>query len=181
LEKRKVAVIIGSKSDLPQCLVGLRVLENSQKQEEITIMANDVLVSSIHRATRETLDFLTAMSGADQPPDIIITGAGMANHLTGMCDAYLRYCLRDTKIVIVGVAFYDRTCQDNNLAARLSISQVPDTQVIYSDDAGTFIGSDGFRRACEFAIKGELPVLTLPEPKPQERLRFSEAIAIAER
>ena len=172
---RNVAVIIGSKSDLPQCLDGLQFLQEAFKAGGIELYLGSVLISSIHRATDDTLNQLGSMS-AYGDVDVLIAGAGWANHLTGVCDAYLRYGLEDDKIVVIGVAFEDQKYQGHTVAAVSSIVNVPGTQVVYQDDQGIFIGANGFTRACRFAIEGELPEIRIPEPRPQEWLSLAEAI-----
>lgn len=173
---RRIAVILGSKSDLSQCCSGLELLEAACLRGEIEM---GVVISSIHRATDETLQYLRFLSREEEPPDVLITGAGWANHLTGMCDSYLRYQMRNDKIVVVGVAFEDLGNDLHTLAAKLSITEVPGNQVVFDDERKNFVGSDGFTRACEFAINGLLPTITLPLPRPSELLSLKDAISEA--
>lgn len=177
--ERKVAVMVGSLSDLKQCLAGLATLRDASDHGTIELLGNMILVSSIHRATEVTLQQIRTYHELEQPPDVLIAGAGWANHLTGMCDAYLRYALQDTKIVVVGVAFEDPSNEFHTMAARLSITEVPGNQVVFSDGQSNFIGANGFLRACRFAISGQLPVITLPDPRPPKALTLDKAIEIA--
>ncbi len=80
---------------------------------------------------------------------------------------------------MIGVAFQDPNNAIHTQAAELSISEVPGTQVVFNDGWARFIGPDGFRRACQYAISGELPVITLPEPRPPVSLTLEQAIAEA--
>jgi len=173
---RKVAVVIGSQTDLPQCKEGLTLLQNAVESGQIQLYLDSVFISSIHRATDDTLNQLADISKSEDV-DILITGAGWANHLTGVCDAYLRYGLDDVRTRVIGVAFEDKDDQTHTQAAVASIVNVPGTQVIYQDDGGIFIGADGFTRACQFAISDELPVIKLPEARPQVRMSLADAIA----
>jgi phosphoribosylcarboxyaminoimidazole (NCAIR) mutase len=175
---RRIALILGSKSDLPQCCKGLELLEAARLRGEIE-MSRGVVVSSIHRATDETLKHLRFLSRDEESLDVLITAAGWANHLTGMCDSYLRYELYNSRIVVVGVALEDLDNNCHTLAAKLSITEVPGNQVVFDDERKNFIGSDGFKRACEFAMNGLLPTITLPSPRPQETFSLKEAIAEA--
>jgi len=178
---RRIAVIVGSRSDLPQCKTGLEVLQAARERGQIQgqIAAVRVWVSSIHRNTREVIDRLNTLPSIHPPCDVIITAAGWANALTGIVDSYLRYALGDARIVVVGVALEDPGNVRHTQAAELSITEVPKTQVVYRDARGIFLGADGFRRACEFAVSGELPKITLPEPPRAEDITLSEAIEIA--
>jgi hypothetical protein len=133
------------------------------------------LVVSIHRNTPVVLQQLTAWSKYNYI-DVLIAGAGMANHLTGICDAYLRYTLENDHIVVVGVAFSHENPM-NTKAAIMSITQVPGTQVVFDD----FVGLYGFHRACVFAVTGELPQIKLPEPKIHQSLSLADAIALSEK
>lgn len=56
----------------------------------------------------------------------------------------------------------------------LSIFDVPDTYVIFD---GNHIGSSGMCHACELAIRGNLPHITLPDPDKKPHGTFNwEAI-----
>lgn len=183
MSPRRIAVIIGSRSDLPQCLDGLRMLQAAHDRGEIEMVTighdgtyGEVLVASIHRNTIVAMEALNRCSQLEHPPDVLIVGAGWANHLTGMSDAVLRYLIGDTRIVVIGVAFEDPKDDRHTMAAVLSISEVPNTQVIYKDEEGQFVGPDGFRRACEFAVSGDLPKITEPEPRPPSGLSLDEAV-----
>ncbi len=171
--KRRIAVLIGSQSDLKQCGEGLKILKSAVEEEIVEVV--DLRASSIHRAMTLTLAHVRDKADID----VMITGAGWANHLTGVTDAYLRYALENTKVVVIGVAFEDAKNPKHTQAAILSITEVPGTQVVFEDAEGEFSGPDGFRRACQFAVSGELPVLTIPEERPPVRFTLDEAIAIA--
>lgn len=175
---RRIALILGSKSDLSQCCNGLELLEAARLRGEIE-MFHGVVISSIHRATDETLKHLRFLSRDEELLDVLITAAGWANHLTGMCDSYLRYELYNRRIVVAGVALEDFNNPRHALAAELSITEVPSHHVVFNDKDGKFIGSDGFRRACGFAISGQLPIITLPRPRSQETFSLKEAITEA--
>lgn len=165
---RRIAVLIGSDSDLPQCKEGLEFLQSMKDKGEVGV---EVLTASIHRNTDFVLNFLKETNNRI---DVIIAGAGMANHLTGMCDTYLRYNLRNTRTVVVGVAFGSNNPEDV-WAAKLSITRVPGTQVVFDGHTG----SEGFLRACAFAAVGVLPKITLKEPKPTKNRTLQEAIVEA--
>jgi phosphoribosylcarboxyaminoimidazole (NCAIR) mutase len=172
MEKIRIGIMVDSDSDLKsQCLVGLQLL---QKNKSVEVVA--IITASIHRNTKEVLFNIEQWTPR---VDIWIVGAGWANHLTGTAEAYLRYALKST-IPVIGVAFTDGDNVIHNEAARLSVTEVPGTQVIWQDALGQFIGPYGFERACKFAANGKFPKIELKEPKPvqirtlQETLEFIE-------
>ncbi len=174
-KKRKIGIIIGSDSDLAQCEMGLKYLIKVQNDGRIKLGFVDI--GSQHRHTLAVQGYLSAYSL--QPPhekvDVLIVGAGMANHLTGCCDAFLRNVLKDEDIVIYGVAFEDEKSAENTRAAILSIAKVPGTQVIFND----YVGEAGFTQACLDAVKDSLTELYLKPIKPPQRLTFEEALALS--
>ncbi|MEK7142667.1 MAG: AIR carboxylase family protein [Patescibacteria group bacterium] len=175
---RRIAVILGSQSDLPQCHGGFTLLQQACTERKIELVG-DVQITSIHRAAEDTLAQVREYHDSNNPPDVLIAGAGWAAHLPGILDSYLRYEVADIQIVVVGVAFEDNDNPEHTQAAKLSISEVPGTQVVFGDAAGQFVGADGFWRACQFAIDGELPTIILPEPRPPEHLTLEAAISAA--
>lgn len=167
---KKVAIIIGSVSDLSQCDLGLRYLNSLGDDVDV----EGVYIRSQHRNAIDLQKLLKKLSRFKV--DAIITGAGWANHLTGCCDAYLRYELLDTRIVVVGVAFEDTNNTTNTKAALLSVSQVPGTQVVFKNEQGQFVGRNGFLEACKTATKTVLPKIYLPLTKPTIDLQLEEAL-----
>lgn len=83
---RKIGVILGSQSDLPQCLGGLTLLQRACEAEKIELHGRLVQISSIHRATEHILKQLSLYHLSNNPPDVLIAGAGRAAHLPGMLD-----------------------------------------------------------------------------------------------
>ncbi len=168
---RKIAVIIGSLSDLQQCGHGLHQLAKYQAEGSAQVFG--VYIRSQHRNTLETQELLKELVNVGV--DAIVVGAGWANHLTGCCDAFLRYTLRNNSVRVIGVAFRDESQARRTQAAVLSITEVPGTQVAFED----YIGADGFYRACQKAAQGELGVIKLPEPKPAKDFRLEEAVSLS--
>ncbi|MBL7057847.1 AIR carboxylase family protein [Patescibacteria group bacterium] len=169
---RRVMVIVGSDSDLPQCARGLKHLIEAKTAGLITtIKGKEIITASVHRHLLTVQRALLLRNELD----VIIAGAGMAAHLPGMIDSILRYELEDYRLVIIGVAFSGKT-KKANLAARLSISQVPGTQVVFEDGHGFYFGEEGFSRACKFAISENLPIIKKPDPRPTYSREFAEVI-----
>ena len=170
--KRIIAVMVGSESDLKKCLKGLKYLKD---MEDRHIIGNiEVGVYSIHRNTERVLAKVRSL--VRRKVDVLIVGAGMANHLTGTVDAYLRHTLKNSHVVVVGVAF-EGINEAHNMAATLGISCVPGSQVVFEN----FCGSEGFFRACKFAVIGNLPLIKIPESKPTATYSLAEAIEFVEK
>jgi len=169
---KKVAIIIGSQSDLKQCVGGLKLL---QDHPEIIV---NVFVRSQHRNTLDLQQLLQEL--VQLKYDVIIAGAGWANHLTGCVDAYLRYTLRDATIPVIGVAFSDPKNNRHTRAAVLSMTEVPGTQVIYKKTEAIFIGPEGFWGACQLAINGKLPKIELPQGKEALDLNLDTALKMGQ-
>ncbi|MFA6417024.1 MAG: AIR carboxylase family protein [Patescibacteria group bacterium] len=173
---RKIAFITGSKSDLSQCRGGFELIKEYMKDHPGEIEIIGIYVRSQHRNTLETQELLREL--ANMEVDVVIVGAGWANHLTGCSDAFLRYTLKNDRLVVIGVAF-DGGNEDRNKAAVLSITEVPGTQVVFEKDKHVYFGAVGFLNACLFAITGELSKIKLPEPRPIMDLTLEEALEIS--
>jgi|SRR5680860_82904 len=171
---RKIAIITGSLSDLSQCRLGFKILKEYGPEVEIV----GIFIRSQHRNTLETQELLKSL--AEMKVDVVIIGAGWANHLTGCSDAFLRYTLKNDRLVVIGVAFEDAKNEKHTQAAVLSMTEVPGTQVTFGNHGFANIGLSGFANACVFAATGELPKIKLPEPKPIMDLSLEEALKIAE-
>ena len=170
---KKIAIIIGSQSDLPQCRWGLEML--ATYKDEVQVVG--VYVRSQHRNMEEVKQLLLELLRLKV--DAAIVGAGWANHLTGCCDAFYRFTQSTTQIPIIGVAFQDLENEKHTQAAILSITEVPGTQVIYQDNEGAFVGPQGFLRACQFVINGQLPEIKLPASKKTMDLSLEEAVRLS--
>jgi phosphoribosylcarboxyaminoimidazole (NCAIR) mutase len=168
---RRIAIMIGSDSDLPQCKKGLVCLADAVRAGRAEVV--EVITASIHRNTEYVLEKLLSLVGKI---DVLIAGAGWANHLTGTADAFLRYTLKDASIVVIGVAFVDKDSEMRTVTAELSITNVPGTQVVFEN----FIGEEGFFKACFFSVEGELPAITLKDPKPPITRTLEEALKAAQ-
>jgi phosphoribosylcarboxyaminoimidazole (NCAIR) mutase len=176
--KRRIAVLVGSDNDLvKQGYAGIAFLAKQAEAGEIEMLGVETL--SVHGVHDEWREYVGERH-ARQDVDIIIAGAGMAAHLPGMTDAVLGHALKDKQIHVVGVAFDDKADPENTRAAELSIARVPGTRMVYGDAAGQFTGSDGFLRACQFAVWGEFPALDLPNPRKRQSRTIAEMLRMIE-
>ncbi len=168
--KRRIGAIVGSDSDLKQCVPGIDFMLNKHLYGNVELAWFDT--SSQHRNTLTLQGILTAYATLpeDQRVDVLIVGAGLANHLSGCSDAFLRYTLRNDRIVVIAVAFEGKD-QRETMAAVYSITYVPGTQAVFKD----YIGIDGFLQACRDALEMELPEIKLPAVKPWTRRTWLEA------
>lgn len=169
--KRRIAILHGSDTDLPQMKQGVDLLASvlATGLFEITVAYR----VSIHRNDDELLKWLDERHHLNDV-DVMVMGAGCAAHLPGVCDAHLRYHWGNDRIVVVGVGFEDPHNWRNSAAAELSISQVPGTQVVCGDELGHFIGEDGFLRACRYAVGKSLLQIILPARKLSQKRTFEE-------
>lgn len=170
--------MIGSDSDLPQCVDGFKILKEAESLGKAQVVV--VFTNSIHRNRKATLKNLRALTrqNADDKVwvEVWVIGAGKANQLTGMCESELRYELRNDVAHVIGVAFRGKTRQ-STLAAILSIIEVPGNQVIF--DRKRHVGRKGFANACYDAVYADLPEIKLPAPKPTATRTLIAAISAA--
>ena len=103
MARRKIAVIHGSDSDLQQMLPGLTKLQEAATKDDPQIEVANVYSCSVHRNPESWLDFLETVTGTGV--NVVIAGAGWANHLTGMTDKWLRNWAENYRVVVIGVAF----------------------------------------------------------------------------
>lgn len=157
--KKKIGVMIGSISDLPQCREGIEYLLQAELAGKIQFLG--LFVNSIHRNTVKVLENLHTHTQVIEV-DRWIVGAGMANHLTGTCDAFLRYGLKSTAPVFGAIFEASKDVEKNRQAAILSITQVPGTQVVFDSENPTFL------KACEQAVEIEEVLIEVSQPKPTE-------------
>lgn len=103
----KVAVVMGSDSDLPVLKSCIRLL----KEFGISV---DVMVCSAHRTPDRASEF--AKNAEDNGIDVIIAAAGKAAHLPGVLAAY-------TPLPVIGIPIKSSTM--DGLDSLLSIVQMP--------------------------------------------------------
>jgi len=184
ITERKVAVMVGSDTDLKQCADGLDYLKLLHSTGCIRVYG--VYTNSIHR-NMFTVLFNLIMLWLMRV-DAIIVVAGWAAHLPGMCEAFYRYVLRDVRIRIIPVAAdadptkpHDAKVIKRNLAAIYSISEVPKHQMILSNGKDVCFGSAGFLQACHMIIEiDDLEPVVLPEKKSAFKRTITEVPIIAD-
>lgn len=106
-EENKIAVIMGSDSDLPVMQEAVTVLKEFRIPYEL-------LVLSAHRTPEETLNY--AQKTFEKGIKIIIAGAGGAAHLPGVMAAF-------SPLPVIGVPI--KTATLNGLDSLFSIVQMP--------------------------------------------------------
>lgn len=158
----RIDMVFGSKSDLPQTDKGMRFLKvgiNAPVRQSII---------SCHRNPKE-LDTFAATCDAD----IVFAGAGEAAALPGVLKALLcKY--GKGHIPVIGVAFKGKDWKAD-LAARLSIENLPGQPVELDENGNAYFGPEGFEAACIAAINNEfLPKMN--EAKPAELGAWMELI-----
>lgn len=169
---RKIGVILGSENDLVQCGDGLRALRERTTGNHPDVIVPFVDAISLHRNT----DYLFARLRripSEREVDVLMLAAGWAAHLPGTADAYFRYQLKNSRLVVYAVAMEDPEDPVHTDAAVLSITEVPGTKVVFRN----YVGSDGFHRACLDAMNDELKPILLPAPRNHKEFSLDDAIA----
>ena len=103
----KVAVVMGSDSDLPVMADAVRVLEDLGVEAEM-------IISSAHRTPDRTMEY--ARAAVDRGIEVIIAGAGGAAHLAGVIAAF-------TPLPVIGVPI--KSSSLDGLDSLLSMVQMP--------------------------------------------------------
>ncbi len=165
---KKIGVMVGSISDLPQCEEGLKLLREAEDAGKVEMIV--FCVNSIHRNTEDALKNLhdyTLIFGVER----WIIAAGMANHLTGTCDAFLRYGM-NSEVPVFGAVFQtkDDVGEINFQTACRSITQVPGHQVVFDPDYPLFAD------ACYKAIEMEEVIIHSREPKEVKTFSTVDAV-----
>ena len=128
--KRKIAVVLGSDSDLPQVRKGLELLDEMQ-------VARDLRILSAHRTPEDVREFARA---AHEKYDVVIAAAGGAAHLAGVISSH-------TKLPVIGIPIETRAL--GGLDSLLSTVQMPGGVPV----ATVSIGEAGALNACVLACR----------------------------
>ena len=142
--KPRVAVIMGSDSDLPVMAEAAKILGDFGIECETTIV-------SAHRTPERLFDF--ARGAADRGLEVIIAGAGGAAHLPGMVASL-------TTLPVIGVPVRSKTL--DGLDSLLSIVQMPPGVPVAT------VGIDGARNA------GLLAARILATSRPELAFRIAD-------
>ena len=130
MSKAKVAVVVGSQSDLEAASAGVEILKRLEIEHELHIY-------SAHRTPKQTLEF--AKTARQKGFKVLIVGAGMAAHLAGVIAAH-------TLLPVIGVPIDGRL---EGLDALLSTVQMPGGIPV----ATVTIGRSGFVNAALLAAE----------------------------
>ncbi len=148
-QKRGIAIICGSESDLPDIKSVCGPREN--------IRLN---VVSCHRNPEELVDLVRDMQGVD----VIIGVGGKALALPGVIDAWAHHFKKNIRVA--GVALGEEGSNEL-LAAQLSIEELPSQPVIVDEFTGrAYVGSSGLRKLIQRIDEGELPPAKPRKEKP---------------
>lgn len=164
-KKRKIAVLIGSRSDLKHIRSGINALRIAKMRGLIDWDRLDIC--SAHRNPEELRTLLATYSNIGI--DAIIAVAGKLAALFGDVDAHLRNVLGITETRVIAVPLKGNT-ERSSLAALYSVLEVPNHKLIFKDE---FFHDP--TTAFDYAIKGDLPEIELEVQKPREYLNAAEA------
>lgn len=149
--KPKVAVVVGSESDFTQISDGISWLKNSGAICGVNVM-------SCHRNPDEVRDFATHPTY-----DLVIAGAGEAAALPGIIKSWLSK-FDHSNIPVIGVAFKGKN-EKADMAAKLSIENLPGQPVELDGNGQSYFGPGGFMSACVSSVNDEfLPKKTEAKP-----------------
>ena len=141
----KIAICMGSQSDLPTMKEGVAILDSLD-------VSCDVRIISAHRTPDRLADF--AKTAAEQGFEVIIAGAGGAAHLPGMIASH-------THLPVLGVPVQSKAL--DGMDSLLSIVQMPAGVPV-----ATFaIGPAGAKNAALFAAE----IVSLQDKDLDGRLR----------
>lgn len=154
--QRRIALMLGAKEYLLQCLKGLFYLERAQATKDVEFAG--LYINDLGMNTKQLLEnlFIISQSGVN----VLIVGGGSKNCLAAFCEDYLRHSLGNKNIVII--TFPVASKEDPwGLASLLAIEIAHNSQIIIKDwRAEDCLG------AIKFAIEDKLPTLTIPEGRP---------------
>ena len=142
--KTKVAIIMGSKSDLP-------VMSEAENMLKSFGIKPQVQVLSAHRTPLATINY--AVSARQKGIEVIIAGAGGAAHLAGVIAAH-------TILPVIGVPMSTRHL--GGIDSLFSTVQMPSGVPV----ATMAIGSSGAKNAAILAVQ----ILALEDEKLQKKL-----------
>ena len=152
MEKAKVLIMMGSKSDQPTMSKGVDILKRFKIPYQMEIC-------SAHRNPEKTKNL--AKSAENKGIKVIIAGAGMAAHLPGVIASY-------TNLPVIGVPL--NASPLSGMDSLFSIVQMPPGVPV----ATVSIGEAGAKNAAILAVQ----ILALSDEKLKKRLeKFKEELA----
>jgi phosphoribosylaminoimidazole carboxylase PurE protein len=131
MKEIKVALMMGSKNDMP-------VVEEAVKMLEKFGIGNEVRVLSAHRTPKQTAEYAEALAG--RGVKVVICAAGGAAALSGVVSAH-------THLPVIGIPL--DSMGFNGLDALLSTIQMPPGVPV----AGVGIGKAGAKNAALIAVR----------------------------
>ncbi|NQT00010.1 MAG: 5-(carboxyamino)imidazole ribonucleotide mutase [Candidatus Omnitrophica bacterium] len=150
----RVAIIMGSKSDLP-------IMSETEEMLKTFAVGSKVMVLSAHRTPLATINY--ALSARQRGIKVIIAGAGGAAHLAGVIAAH-------TTVPVIGVPMATRHLK--GIDSLFSTVQMPSGVPV----ATMAIGKAGAKNAAILAVQ----ILALEDEKLQRKLAaFKKRLAAA--
>ena len=142
--KSKVAIIMGSESDLP-------IMSETEKMLKSFGLKSEVKILSAHRTPLATISY--AVQAANKGIKVIVAGAGGAAHLAGVIAAH-------TTLPVIGVPMPTRHLK--GIDSLFSTVQMPSGVPV----ATMAIGKSGAKNAAILAMQ----ILALEDKKLQQKL-----------
>lgn len=144
MKRISVAIVMGSKSDLP-------IMSETEKMLKSFGVHSELKVLSAHRAPLATINY--AVSAGQRGVKVIIAGAGGAAHLAGLIAAH-------STLPVIGVPMQTQTLK--GIDSLFSTVQMPSGVPV----ATMAIGKSGAKNAAILAVQ----VLALEDKKLQDKL-----------
>ncbi|MBF0388287.1 MAG: 5-(carboxyamino)imidazole ribonucleotide mutase [Candidatus Omnitrophica bacterium] len=144
MDNVKVALMMGSKNDMPVVEEAVKVLNDFG-------IANEVKVLSAHRTPKQTAEYAEGLAG--RGVRVVICAAGGSAALAGTVAAH-------TQIPVIGIPL--ESMGFNGLDALLSTIQMPPGVPV----AGVGIGKPGAKNAALIAVR----IMALSDPKLLQKL-----------
>ncbi len=163
---RKIRIILGSRSDLPQLREAIRALRKQFVGSVFSII--DIDVMSIHRNPINAWTFV--FTDNCKSADAIFYCGSKAFAAPGVLDAFA--AAANVDIPIFGIALGE-TCSDAFNAAFLSIKELPGQYVIMGKDGEPYVNADGLTAAVTRFAEG-----IMPEPKARKSVPAEFSINI---
>jgi len=155
-----VEIVLGSESDVPQIESGLKTLELYGASYRVHVI-------SCHRNPEDLRQYAESISADGR---VVIAAAGKAAALPGVLQSWLRYFGKE--IPVIGVALKGTTAE-SDMAAKLSIEELPGNPVFLSQKQDAYFGPEGFAEACKLAMTSEFFIPEVKQRKPVFNLKRS--------
>lgn len=176
MSRRRIGIMLDFKSRLRPCLPGLYYLKTLA---EVGLVEVVEIIYNIHNNQPSLIRNLLKLQ---REVDVLIVGGGPGYHLAALVDVFLRKCIRNYRIAVIGVAFPDQRNSARAQTAIPTIAELGTRTVFKSKGNKYYAGLAGFRDACERAALRDLPQIKRLRSQPLKKIgTVAEAIMCAQK